>query len=231
MSRAHVTQDITRAFGIGADTVGMCELETAWHHTEFRRVAAAHGYEVYLPHFGQRGSALGLAVRRDYGRIIGTASIFCAPGRSHVSPSRYLGKMRVERTDLQKIRVDEHHAYSSGWTGTHSLDAFRRLRWGMGLRVVTRSERRATEFNEVVIGGGDLNRPPGTFPGGKVLGTLLSKTGMRAAGYAHTDHTHGGTTFDYVWFLSKRHHVRVLARTSTPAFNSDHDGVLVTLGW
>lgn len=233
MSRAAITDDLERAFGIHADSIGFCEMETEWHHSEFHRLAREHGYQGYLPPLGHRGSALAIAVRIDYGNLIQARTTFCAPGRSHVSPSRYINRVRVQRhADKQLVSVAEHHAYSSGWTGSHSLDAFRKARWYVGMAVVCTVERRATKYNDVVIGGGDLNRPPWAFRNNRPLPALLARRGMASTGYAHTDHTHGSVTFDYVWYLSARHHVDVVVeRTKTPSFASDHDGVLTALEW
>lgn len=231
MARAKITADMERAFHGGTDTIGMCELETAWHHGEFKRCAEKYGYSIVLPQLGKPGSALGIAVKDTYGAIVYSHVTFAAPGQKHVSPHRYILRTQVKRhADQTLVSVAETHQYSSGWTGAHSLDALRKARWHIGMLVVRRVERRATKHNEVVIGAGDLNRPPYSFRGGKVLPGLLSKTGMASTGYAHTDHTHGGVTFDYAWFLSKNHTPKVQS-WSTPAFASDHDGIVMNLSW
>jgi endonuclease/exonuclease/phosphatase family metal-dependent hydrolase len=233
MPKDDITRDLEHAFGLKADTIGLCELETAWHHTEFHRLCRETGYTGFLPPLGHGGSALGIAVRTSYGNLLQPRSVFAAPGRSHVSPSRYINRVRVQRhIDKRMVSIAEHHAYSSGWTGVHSLDAFRRSRWYVGMAVVCLVERRATKHNDVVIGGGDLNRPPWAFRNNRPLPQLLSRRGMRSAGYAHTDHTHGSVTFCYVWYLSARHLVDVVVEhTRTPSFASDHDGILTTLEW
>ncbi len=231
MTRAQITADLEKAFTRGADTVGLCEMESDWHHSEFWRLARVHGYTGHLPALGRAGSALALAVKTTYGAIIRRKVTFAAIGLRKVSPNRYLAQMGIIRFE-DKVTVDlgEHHAYSSGWTGSKSLDALRQARWYIGMRVVRKAERGATKNADIVIGGGDLNRPPNTWKGGKVLPGLLNPKGMLTAAYAHTDATHGRTTFDYVWCLSAKVTARFTA-DSTPAFASDHDGILATVAW
>lgn len=234
LTREHITADMERLFASKTDSIGACELETPWHHREFKRCAVAHGYAWVLPDLGppkKAGSALGLAVRKDYGEIFYSKATFAAPGKSAISPTRYVLRARVRRhVDDQVVMVNEHHAYSSGWTGPKSDDALRQLRWKMGWTVVTSVNRRGTKYNDLVVGGGDINRPPWAFKPDRVLGALMDPNGMKTAEYAHTDATHGTTTFDYVWALSTRVKATFVA-DSTPAFNSDHDGVLATVSW
>jgi hypothetical protein len=230
MAHADITADLDKALGIGADTVGFCEMETDWHHVEFWRLCRKYGYTGYLPDIGKRGSALGLAVRSTYGALVGQSTTFCAPGALSVSPTRYINQIQVLRFgDALRINLAETHQYSSGWTGTTSKDALRKLRWYTGMRVVTAKERAATKTADLVIGGGDLNRPPSTFKG-PVLPRLLNPKGMKTVAYARTDATHGRVTFCYTWALSSKLSAE-FTQDSTPSFNSDHDGILTTLTW
>lgn len=226
-----ITQDMERAFAMGADTIGMCELETPWHHTEFASCARRYDYQAYLPALGKRGSDLGLAVRASYGNILSARTTFCAPGKSKISPTRYINTIRIDRhSDRLKVNIGEHHAYDSGFTGRKTMDVLRKARWYMGMKVVQLVERGATKNNDLVIGGGDLNRPPHTFTNGVVLPALLDPAGMKTSAYAHTDGTHGNRAFDYVWALSSKLAASFTA-WSTPEFNSDHDGIIATVTW
>lgn len=229
MPRAKVTADIERAFKMDPDTIGMCELETPWHHQEFLRCARQYGYDTYLPSKGSAG-ALGLAVKASYGHIVQRKAHFCVPGVRRMSPHRWILTAKVRRhVDDGTVLVAETHQYASGWTGRKSRDALRQARWYIGMTAVRAVMRRETKGCDVVIGAGDLNRPPSTFRKG-VLPGLLAKTGMAATGYAHTDATHGRNTFDYAWFLSKTVKPKVDS-WSTPEFHSDHDAIVMDLIW
>ena len=229
MTQEHVTADLEHAFSLGADTVVFNEIETTWHRLEVARLAAVHGYG----HFSPPGAAGAVVVawRLEAGTVAYRKSILCATGMRGLSPNRYYNRVKFKRHDTgEYVAVSGTHMWSSGWTGTHDHDAIRRAHWHAHMWVMGPAFRRTTRHNVVSIGSGDLNRPPYTFRKGKVLTRLISPRGMVSAGYAHTDHTHGSETFDYVWFASRRVPV-VVDSWSTPAFNSDHDGVLVTVSW
>jgi len=229
MSHAHITADLDRAFRSGADTIGLCEMETAWHHSEFKRLASRHGYTALT--WGGAAGALAIAVRKSYGTVSWHASTYVSKGQKGLSPNRYVNRCRVVRhEDAKRIRVSITHQWASGWTGSKAQDALRKARWYMGMRKVRSVERTEAKADELSVGSGDLNRPPSTFSKRIPLPQLLANAGFRTSNYARTDGTHGRTIFDYLWVLSKARAVRLTA-VSTPAFNSDHDGIRATLTW
>lgn len=230
MSAADVTADLERAFDFGADSLVLNEMETAWHHSECARVAAAKGYSLFMPKKKWPGAVV-VAVKSSKYEIVYTNSLWCVGGVAGISPSRYYNRVRVKRRDTgEYLSIGGTHMWSSGWTGSTDNDVLRKARWNAHMLIMYPAFRRTTSFNRVSIASGDINRPPANFPKGKVLGRMLDPKGMTSVGYAHTDATHGRTTFDYVWWASKHTDVTVKS-WSTPTFHSDHDGVLVTLSW
>ena len=226
MKAKAIRADVRRAFQLNPDTIVFNEAVRVTH-AAIRAEARERGYGVYIP----QGSAsqVVLVWRESKYRAAWRKTTKAMGGRKHVSPNRYV--VRVQLTDRETgetVMLVGTHMVSSGWTGSKWLDAWRQRGWFLHERVMAAVLRWVYRHNDVVIWSGDLNRPPYTFRG-RVLPKYRigrAKTSL----VLRTDHTHGRTTFDYTGVLSK-HRVVQVKSVSTPAFRSDHDGILTDLFW
>jgi hypothetical protein len=223
-----IRADVRRAFYLKPDTIVFNEAVAATHD-EMRRQAKALGYDLFIPH-GAAGQVC-LAWRMDVFDSGWERVVEAMGGRKHVSPNRYVVRVRLVRKDNgESVALVGTHMVSSGWTGSHWLDAWRRSGWYKHVRVMRKVLAHVAAHSDVVIWSGDCNRPPYTWHG-KAWGGLLAQFRRFATDIVvKTDHTHGNVTFDYVGTLSRKIRVRV-TDWATPGFYSDHDGECVDLAW
>ena len=230
MPHARIVSDVRRAFAPMPDTIVFNEA-VAITHDAIRSIAAASGYGVRIDK-GPAGQVV-LAWRLDKFRAEAHKATLAMPGRKDVTPTRYVKRTRLRTLDTGRRRMlVGTHMVASGWTGTKHLDAWRQRGWYGHAAIMTTLLRAVAmnPWNDVVIWSGDCNRPPYAWTGKRPFPRLTNVAGLATSKIVDTDHTHGGITFDYVGFLSRKAKVRV-AHWSTPSFNSDHDGILVDLEW
>ena len=227
MSAAHIVADVQRAFSLNPDTIVFNEA-VARTHIAILSHAAKYGYEVFIPEGA--ASQVVLVWKKDVFYMEYASATFAMAGRKGVTPSRYVVRARLLHyaTGRHMFLVGTHMV-ASGWTGGTDLDAWRQAGWYAHEKVMAGILSRLTAQWDIVLWSGDMNRPPSTFPNGVVF-PAFQVEGAKTSMVLQTDHTHGPVTFDYVGVLSQRIAVKVI-ETSTPAFNSDHDGVLAVLEW
>lgn len=222
-----IRADVRHAFALKPDTIVFNEAN-AVTHAEIRSEAKRLGYAYFIP----KGAASQVCLVWNAKRYRKTyqTSTFAMKGKTHVSPNRYVVRVSlVDRSTGQKVALVGTHMVSSGWTGSRSLDLWRQRGWYAHYAVLKTVLSWVYRHFDVVIWSGDMNRPPYTFSRGQTF-TALRFKGAKTAGTVKTDGTHGKTIFDYVGVLSRSHKVRTV-RVSTPAFHSDHDGVLADFEW
>jgi endonuclease/exonuclease/phosphatase (EEP) superfamily protein YafD len=224
MGAEQIRADVAKAFSLRPDTIVFNEAGPTlhgWLHVH----AEALGYDYFIP----KGAASQVVLVWNTMKFRDTyrTATFGSGGRKGVSPNRYVVRVRlVARATGRTLSLVGTHATSSGWTGSRVLDAWRQRAWYQLWAVMVGVIRWVYGKTDWVLWSGDMNRPPYTFRNGRPF-TALRFKGAATKEVLHTDATHGSIIFDYVGVLSRE--LAITAKTSTPAFNSDHDGVLADL--